>query len=1213
MMGAVRAFLRRRPDLAVLMAVSYLPTIIAGWGRTNADTKLYLTEDAAGLMTRAVKAWDPSQFGGFVPHQAIAYLWPSGPFYWVFDALGAPQWLIQRLWVGTLFLAGSTGVAALLRWLGHSRAACVTAAIFFQASPYVLAYQSRTSSMLLPFAAVGWLSYLSARGVRSTSWLWPSMTALVMFTVGSVNATATLMILPAPVLVALHASGGLRRWRAVGAFALRAGVLSVATAVWWIVMLAIQARHGAQLLTYSETLESVASTSNAFEVLRGFGYWLNYVGLDADPLTSAARTIIDSPPLLVAGTVLPLLALAGMVTARHELRRLSAWLVAVGAVLAVGVHPLDDPLTIFSVLADHPTSTPTLALRSSTRALPVVLVGLAIGLAALLDHPRWRNPRTKTGMPRVHVGARSVLFALVLALVVLANPTKWTNGTVEPTLERSPVPGSWRALGRELDDLLGTDGRVLQFPGQEFGAHTWGHTIDPVLPAVSGVALLTRDLVPLGNETMTDVVWETDEAIRQGRLSPASLSEIARYLHSNAALFPGDLDNERYSTPTQGLVMSANGLDAATAIVGGTNHRLASFDGVAMQRLSGGHVVLLGDGKGLVDAATAGAARGHSIVLAGHVPQSGLARTVARSRGIIVTDTNTEHAQQWRTSVGTSGFDEDREGFLRNFFEDPSDIRMRTFPANRAADKTWFEQSGPVRARVSSYGPPLAYRPEHRAYAAIDGDPRTAWEVSHGERPSAPVIQLLTQTPVERVAFLQPQDSPNRVITRISVSEDAITWSSHELGAASLTTGQLIELDAPATSVVVRIDEVRTVREPAPGEELSGVGFSEIDTFGGPTVEVGMLPSRGLEHVSQGTPLTYVMTRRRAPVGVAERSDTETRWAREFFVPDRRTMHLEVRIDTTEMTAPERDTAIATLRTSPLVRLDGSPVPIDQVDASRDDVIVARTAPREFTAGAHLIETVAGPTIDQMVVTDGAIAPAVALPAPRVVSSSATVRSLSIPACPEGCWLEFGQGWNTGWQATCTGCSLGAPQIMNGGSMGWWITSDDATTVTLRFAPQRWLTVALLFSLLAVISCLGIVAVSWRRMRGHDAHPLAEGRGGAPRQPERRLHFAHLVSTALVTYLVADPWVAAALTLAVGVALWTHRVRTAMVVAHLWLTTAVLASLWEVLDDRPALDFAWPNATNASHRTIITALVVLAALTLPAVDSPNPDQGSGLR
>ena len=52
--------------------------------------------------------FDGRQFAGWVPHQHVTYLWPSGPWYWLWDTLGAPDWLAHRLWLGTLFLlAGS--------------------------------------------------------------------------------------------------------------------------------------------------------------------------------------------------------------------------------------------------------------------------------------------------------------------------------------------------------------------------------------------------------------------------------------------------------------------------------------------------------------------------------------------------------------------------------------------------------------------------------------------------------------------------------------------------------------------------------------------------------------------------------------------------------------------------------------------------------------------------------------------------------------------------------------------------------------------------------------------------------------------------------------------------------------------------------------------------------------------------------------------------
>ena len=59
-------------------------------------------------------------------------------------------------------------------------------------------------------------------------------------------------------------------------------------------------------------------------------------------------------------------------------------LVVVGIVLAVGVHPIDDPSLLMSPLAESSRSSVVLALRSSTRALPMAVLGLALGAGALV-------------------------------------------------------------------------------------------------------------------------------------------------------------------------------------------------------------------------------------------------------------------------------------------------------------------------------------------------------------------------------------------------------------------------------------------------------------------------------------------------------------------------------------------------------------------------------------------------------------------------------------------------------------------------------------------------------------------------------------------------------------------------------------------------------------------------------------------------------------
>ena len=187
--------------IAVLALLAYVPVLASSPGKMPADTKVFLYLDPQRLITDAAKTWDNRQFLGWVPHQIVAYLWPSGPWYWTMDRLGVPDWIAQRLWLGTLLFAGGLGVRWAAKKLGLLGAAALTAAIVYQLGPYILPYVSRTSVMLLPWAGVGWVTALTVRATRSSSrWRDPALIALVVLTVGAVNATALAMIVPAPLL-----------------------------------------------------------------------------------------------------------------------------------------------------------------------------------------------------------------------------------------------------------------------------------------------------------------------------------------------------------------------------------------------------------------------------------------------------------------------------------------------------------------------------------------------------------------------------------------------------------------------------------------------------------------------------------------------------------------------------------------------------------------------------------------------------------------------------------------------------------------------------------------------------------------------------------------------------------------------------------------------------------------------------------------------------
>ena len=84
--------------------------------------------------------WDPNIGMGTVTHQNIGYLWPMGPYYWLMDAVGVPDWVAQRLWLGSVLSSpAGLGVRWMLRELRWERQPGSPSPSFAYAlSPYLL-------------------------------------------------------------------------------------------------------------------------------------------------------------------------------------------------------------------------------------------------------------------------------------------------------------------------------------------------------------------------------------------------------------------------------------------------------------------------------------------------------------------------------------------------------------------------------------------------------------------------------------------------------------------------------------------------------------------------------------------------------------------------------------------------------------------------------------------------------------------------------------------------------------------------------------------------------------------------------------------------------------------------------------------------------------------------------------------------------------------
>ena len=521
-----------------LTLIAFVPPLLTAPGQVAADTKQYLYLNPGQLMRTATSLWDPAQFGGYVTHQTIGYLWPAGPWYWLLDRLGSPDWVAQRLWLGLLFFAAGQGLWRLCRTLGIATGAALAAAALYQLSPYVLTYANRTSILLSPWAGLGWIMAFTIRAARHGGWRYPALIALVVATVGGINATALLLIAVAPLTWLAYAAfveRGISVKRALATVG-RVGALSTVMSSWWLVALVVQSRTGADVLAYSETAQAVSSTSSAPEVLRGLGYWLFYGGDSTGPWNSASTPYVQSPGLILLGFGLVTLAMAALVLVERRVRLWLASLWSIGVVVAVGAH--GDSWFSHRLLSGNARSTLLLAFRSSTRAVPLVLLASSLdvgyGLSALTARHATR--------------ARNLSLATV-ALTMLQLPALWNGSLVDGQLRRpEQIPTAWSEAAMVLQQR-GSDTRVLELPGQEFSAFRWGTTTDQLLPGLMTRPTISRDLLPLGSPQMMDLLLALDNRLQDGTLRPDSIAPVARLLGVGDVVVRGDERFEKYQTP----------------------------------------------------------------------------------------------------------------------------------------------------------------------------------------------------------------------------------------------------------------------------------------------------------------------------------------------------------------------------------------------------------------------------------------------------------------------------------------------------------------------------------------------------------------------------------------------------------------------------------------------------------------------------------------
>jgi arabinofuranan 3-O-arabinosyltransferase len=919
---------------SLLAGLAYIPLILTAPGRVVVDTKEYLYLDPGRLLARAPFLWQPSVHLGSVTHENIGYLFPAGPFYWVFANLGVPTWVAQRLWLGSILFGAGLGVLYLLRTLHLRGPGVIVAALVYMLSPYTLQYASRLSILLIAWSALPWMIALAARSLRSDGWRYPAAFAIVVQLAGSVNATTLLYAGLAPVLWIVHSVwisrevSLARALRTTGRIAL----LTILTSLWWVAGLSVQAGYGLDVLKYTETIKAVSTAGQAGEVQRGLGYWFFYGGDRLGPWIEAAIDYTSRRWLIFVGYTIPILAMVSAAFIRWRHRVYFVVLIALGVLIAVGAHPYNDPSPFGSIVKSFGEgSTVGLALRSVGRAVPLVVLGfgvlLGVGANLLV---RWLARR---GQLRFGLAACALLG--ILAVVNL--PALWKGTFYGDNLQRpETLPKYWTDAIAALDKGSHQT-RILELPGADFSAYRWGNTVEPITPGLTDRPYVARELVPYGSAASANLLDALDRRLQLGLLQPSSVAPVARLMSVGDVVLRNDLQVDRYDlarpkntalvfnptptglgTPTSyghglGPPLTLPLLDAKTlALPAGTPDPapVVAFpvhNPVPVVRADATNpaTVVSGDGEGLVDLSQSGLLNGsellrYSASFAGD--SQGLAQAVGTNSVLVVTDSNRKRAERWDNVNYNVGYTQ-RPG-EQPLVKDTSDNQLVVFPGAGEDASTVMEQLG-VQVSATDYGAQNQYLPASRPAMAFDGDVNTAWtvgafEVVDGQRIRADLSHPITTGSVNLVQPLNGQR--DRYITRVNlhfadaqgqpVGHDVTA----DLGPASRTaTGQTVDYPARAFTrleITVAADNLG----PQPNyPHASSVGFAEIrlhdDRIPSRDVRVDEVVRMPADLVSTPAarsvshPLVYEMTRLRTVLAPPNTAEEEAALVRSFTVP----------------------------------------------------------------------------------------------------------------------------------------------------------------------------------------------------------------------------------------------------------------------------------------------------------------------------------------
>lgn len=550
-------------DAVVAFLAFFLLACLQAPGLVVPDTKYDLVADPLRFLAQATHLWTGLSFSGQVQNQAYGYLFPQGPFFALFDLVGLPDWLTQRLWWAVLLTVayvGTVRVAAALR-IG-TRGTRAVAGVAYALAPRMLGDLGSISSEIWPVALAPWVLLPVVRVLqgRMSPRRGGAGAALALALMGAVNAVATAAAcLPAILWWAMHRPN--RTWARLAAWWVP---LSLAVCAWWAVPLVLLGWVSPPFLDHIESASVTTRWSSVTEVLRGAATWVPFVSVDR----VAGADLTSEPAFVLATGVLAAAGVVGLLRAGMPARGRLLVIAAVGlvAMAAPWVGPAGGGWAEgLRALLDGPAA----ALRNVHKFEPLLRLPLVLGLAHLLAGARRTGARTGAqagGTPTGDraggargAGARglaalahperdrSVAVAMVVVLAgAVAVAPAW-QGRLAPLGGHEAMPDHWHEAADWLSENAPVSGgdpdpdsdpdaddhdpaattRALVVPGSSFGRQLWGVTRDEPLQPLATTPWAVRDSVPLQPAPAIRALDAVQRRLADGRPAPGLAATLA--------------------------------------------------------------------------------------------------------------------------------------------------------------------------------------------------------------------------------------------------------------------------------------------------------------------------------------------------------------------------------------------------------------------------------------------------------------------------------------------------------------------------------------------------------------------------------------------------------------------------------------------------------------------------------------------------------------